>query len=90
MESLSPSTGLQPGVVLYCIPNQQATQSIREFLRKKGVHFTEHDITQSAFYAQELMQKTGQNTQPLIVSGELQWVGWNSSVQAALQSALKL
>ena len=77
-------------LVVYCIPNSQAADGLRQFLAKSGTRFVERDVTTSAAFAQEMMQLSGQNTSPVIVMGEHRWVGWDKSVQASLSSMLKL
>ncbi len=76
-------------VILYCIPNQEASARAREFLKKHHTPFEERDITTSAAYAQDMMMKSGQNTQPLIINGHHQWIGIDARVQEALVRSLK-
>ncbi len=91
MDSLySPRLSSKAQLTVYWIPNTEAAARLRQYLVGKGVSFNERDVTTSAAYAQEMMNLSGQNTSPVIVSGERKWVGWDKSVEASLQTALRL
>lgn len=79
-----------PSVTVYWIPNNEASMRLREFMVGKGIGFTSHDITTSAADAVEMMKLCGQNTAPLIIAGDRQWMGWSKEIQSSLQSALKV
>lgn len=57
----------------------------KEYLSKKGIAFTEHDVGKDQGKAREMISKSGQMGVPVIVVGEQIIIGFN---QKALDEAL--
>jgi glutaredoxin len=66
-------------VVVYLAPPDLIARMVKEFLSQKGISFTEKDVSLDRLAAQEFMDKTGQMSVPVNVSGGETIVGFNRS-----------
>ncbi|MBI1729388.1 glutaredoxin family protein [Candidatus Acetothermia bacterium] len=58
-------------VTIYTSANCPGCSSAKRFFQERGVHYTEHNISENLDKAQELIDKTGQMSVPVIeIDGE--------------------
>ena len=66
-------------VVIYSTPTWPWCHRAKEYLSQKGISYTEHDVSTDRDKAQEMIQKSGQMSVPvIIIDGEVV-VGFNQS-----------
>ena len=50
---------------------------VKEYLSKKGINYTEHDLSKDISKAREMVEKTGQMGVPVIIIDENIVIGFN-------------
>lgn len=69
-----------PRVTVYSTPTCGFCTMLKRYLRQKGVHYTEKDVSKDQVSAQEMIKKSGQRGVPVIdVNGRVV-VGFNKGV----------
>ena len=74
-------------VTIYSTPTCHFCQIAKEFLKNKGVAYTEFDVAHDLEKRQEMIQKSGQMGVPVIFVGDEMFVGFD---QERLVSTLGL
>ena len=64
-------------VVVYTTSSWPWCHRVKEYLSRKGVQFTEYDVTNDREKAKELFQKSGQLAVPVILVDDQIVVGFN-------------
>ncbi len=73
-------------VVIYTTPTCPWCHRAKEYLSRKGISYTEHDVAVDKDKAKEMIQKSGQMGVPVItIDGEVA-VGFNQSLLDSLLS----
>lgn len=72
-------------VTIYSTPTCHFCQMTKDFLKEKGIGYTEHNVAQDLEKRQEMIQKSGQMGVPVILVGDEIIVGFD---QARLVSSL--
>ncbi len=65
---------IQNKVKVYWIANNPTALELKSKLNERKIQFEEHDVSLSAADAIEMIKRTGQNSNPLIVYEDKQWV----------------
>ena len=73
-------------VVVYTTSSWPWCHRAKEYLSRKGVQFTEYDVTSDRERAKELVQKSGQFAVPVILVDDQVIVGFNQVKLDALLS----
>lgn len=64
-------------VTIYSTPTCHFCQMTKEFLKEKGVAYTEHDVASDLAMRQEMVQKSGQMGVPVIFVGDEMIIGFD-------------
>ena len=64
-------------ITIYTTPTCPWCKKAKEFLREKGIKFTEKDVTESDKFRDEAIEKSGQMGVPVIEIGDKVLVGFN-------------
>jgi glutaredoxin-like YruB-family protein len=76
---------MDKSVTIYSTPTCHFCQMTKEYLKSKGIGYTEYNVAQDLEKRQEMIQKSGQMGVPVIFVGDELIVGFD---QERLQSAL--
>ena len=66
-------------VTIYSTPTCHFCQMAKDFLKEKGVSYTEFDVAHDLDKRQEMIQKSGQMGVPVIIIGDEIIVGFNQA-----------
>lgn len=72
-------------VVIYSTPSCHFCQMTKEFLKEKGIEYTDFNVAEDADKRQEMIDKSGQMGVPVIYVGDEMMVGFD---EAKLSTAL--
>ena len=72
-------------VVIYSTPSCHFCQMTKEFLKEKGIEYTDFNVAEDADKRQEMIEKSGQMGVPVIYVGDEMMVGFD---EAKLSTAL--
>ena len=72
-------------ITIYSTPTCHFCQMTKDFLKEKGIGYTEHDVAHDLEKRQEMIQKSGQMGVPVIYVGDELIVGFD---QERLASSL--
>ena len=64
-------------VTIYSTPTCHFCQMTKDFLKEKGIAYTEHNVAQDLEKRQEMIQKSGQMGVPVIFVGDELIVGFD-------------
>ncbi|MBP9749364.1 MAG: glutathione S-transferase N-terminal domain-containing protein [Candidatus Pacebacteria bacterium] len=64
-------------VVIYSTPTCHFCHMAKDYLKEKGVLFTEHDVASDLDKRQEMMEKSGQMGVPVIMIGDQMLIGFD-------------
>ncbi len=64
-------------VVIYSTPTCPYCKRAKDYLSRKGIHYTDIDVAQDREKAKEMTQKSGQMSVPVIIIGDEIVVGFN-------------
>jgi len=64
-------------VTIYSTPTCHFCQIAKDFLKEKGINFTEFDVAHDLERRQEMIQKSGQMGVPVIFVGEEMIIGFD-------------
>ena len=64
-------------VTIYSTPTCHFCQMTKDFLKEKGIAYTEHNVAQDLERRQEMIQKSGQMGVPVIFVGEEMIIGFD-------------
>ena len=64
-------------VTIYSTPTCHFCQMTKDFLKEKGIGYTEHDVAHDLEKRQEMIQKSGQMGVPVIFVGEEMIIGFD-------------
>ena len=73
-------------VAIYTTPTWPWCHRAKEYLSKKGISYTEHDVSADRDKAREMIQKSGQMGVPVITIDNEVVVGFNQSLIDSLLS----
>ena len=76
---------MDKNVTIYSTPSCHYCQMTKEFLKEKGIEYTDFNVAEDADKRAEMIEKSGQMGVPVILVGEEMMVGFD---QAKLSSAL--
>ena len=72
-------------ITIYSTPTCHFCQMTKEFLKGKGIAYTEYDVAQDIEKRQEMIQKSGQMGVPVIFVGDELIVGFDKErLEAAI------
>lgn len=71
-------------VTIYSTPTCHFCQMTKEFLKEKGIGYTEHNVAADLEKRQEMVQKSGQMGVPVIFIGDELIVGFDKERIASL------
>lgn len=80
-------TNMDKNVTIYSTPTCHFCQMAKEFLKGKGIGYTEHDVARDLERRQEMIRRSGQMGVPVIFVGDEMIIGFD---QERLASALGL
>ncbi len=66
-------------VVIYTTPTCPWCHRTKEYLSRKGISYTEHDVAKDREKAKEMIQKSGQMGVPVIIVSDEIVVGFNQA-----------
>ncbi|MFZ3043924.1 MAG: glutaredoxin family protein [Minisyncoccia bacterium] len=72
-------------ITIYSTPTCHFCQMTKDFLKEKGIAYTEYDVAHDLEKRQEMIQKSGQMGVPVIFVGDEMIIGFD---QGRLSSAL--
>jgi glutaredoxin 3 len=81
------SEGFQMNVKIYTTPTCGYCHQAKQYLKDRGVPFTEYDISHDRQAANDMVQLTGQTGVPLIMVNDQPIVGFNRTLLDQLLSA---
>jgi glutaredoxin-like YruB-family protein len=64
-------------VTIYSTPTCHFCQMTKDFLKEKGIAYTEHDVAHDLEKRQEMIQKSGQMGVPVIFVGDVMIIGFD-------------
>ncbi|MCX6788240.1 MAG: glutaredoxin family protein [Candidatus Kaiserbacteria bacterium] len=64
-------------VTIYSTPTCHFCQMTKDFLKEKGIGYTEHDVARDLEKRQEMIQKSGQMGVPVVFVGEEMIIGFD-------------
>ncbi len=76
---------MDKNVTIYSTPTCHFCQMTKDFLKEKGIAFTDYDVAQDLEKRQEMISKSGQMGVPVIFVGDEMIIGFD---QERLVSAL--
>lgn len=68
---------MNKNVTIYSTPTCHFCQMTKDFLKEKGIGYTEHDVAHDLEKRQEMIQKSGQMGVPVIFVGEEMIIGFD-------------
>ncbi|MFA5942248.1 MAG: glutaredoxin family protein [Candidatus Paceibacterota bacterium] len=68
---------MDKNVIIYSTPTCHFCQIAKEFLKEKGVAYTEYDVAHDLEKRQEMIQKSGQMGVPVIFVGSDMIIGFD-------------
>jgi glutaredoxin 3 len=68
---------MDKNVTIYSTPTCHFCQMTKDFLKEKGIGYTEHNVAQDLAKRQEMIQKSGQMGVPVIVVGDEMIIGFD-------------
>ncbi len=72
-------------VTIYSLPTCHYCKNAKEFFKAKGIEFTDYDVAADKDKAQEMMDKSGQMSVPVIFIDDKMIIGFD---QAAIEKTL--
>ena len=78
---------MNKAVTIYSTPTCHFCQMTKNFLKEKGIGYTEYDVAHDLAKRQEMIQKSGQMGVPVIFVGDEMIIGFD---QEKLASSLSL
>lgn len=72
-------------VIIYSTPSCHFCQTTKEFLKEKGIEYTDYNVAEDADKRQEMIDKSGQMGVPVIYVDDEMMVGFD---EAKLSTAL--
>lgn len=75
---------MDKNVTIYSTPTCHFCQMTKDFLKEKGVSYTEHNVAQDLEKRQEMVQKSGQMGVPVITVGSEVVVGYDKERLSSL------
>ena len=66
-------------IIVYTSPTWPHCHTVKEFLSRKGVSFTEYDVVKNEQARDEMVKKTGRMAVPTIMAGNEVVVGFNQA-----------
>ena len=72
-------------VIIYSTPTCHYCQMTKEFLKEKGIEYTDYNVAEDAEKRTEMIEKSGQMGVPVIYVGDEMMVGFD---QGKLSAAL--
>ena len=82
--SLGKHTIMDKNVTIYSTPTCHFCNMTKEFLKEKGVGYTEFDVAHDLEKRQEMIQKSGQMGVPVIFIGNEMIIGFDKERIASL------
>ena len=64
-------------VIIYSTPTCHFCQMTKDFLKEKGINYTEFDVAHDLEKRQEMIQKSGQMCVPVIFVGDEMIIGFD-------------
>ena len=71
------SNGVDKQITIYSTPTCHFCQMTKDFLKEKGIGYTEFDVAHDLEKRQEMIQKSGQMGVPVIFVGEEMIIGFD-------------
>ncbi len=68
---------MDKGVIIYSTPTCHYCQMTKEFLKEKGIEYTEFNVAEDAEKRTEMIEKSGQMGVPVVYVGEEMMVGFD-------------
>jgi len=68
---------MDKNVTIYSTPTCHFCQMTKEFLKEKGIAYTEHNVASDLEKRQEMIQKSGQMGVPVILVGDEMIIGFD-------------
>jgi len=68
---------MEKNVTIYSTPTCHFCQMAKEFLKEKGIGYTEHNVASDLEKRQEMIQRSGQMGVPVIFVGDEMIVGFD-------------
>ncbi len=75
---------MDKNVTIYSTPTCHFCQLTKDFLKEKGISYTEHNVAQDLQKRQEMVQKSGQMGVPVITVGDELIVGYDKERLSSL------
>lgn len=68
---------MDKNITIYSTPTCHFCQMTKDFLKEKGINYTEHDVAHDLEKRQEMIQKSGQMGVPVIFVGDEMIIGFD-------------
>lgn len=68
---------MEKNVTIYSTPTCHFCQMAKEFLKEKGIGYTEHNVASDLEKRQEMIQRSGQMGVPVIFVGDEMIIGFD-------------
>ena len=78
---------MDKNVIIYSTPSCHYCQMTKEFLKEKGIEYTDFNVAEDADKRQEMIEKSGQMGVPVVYVGDEMMVGFD---EGKLKAALGL
>ena len=75
---------MDKNITLYSTPTCHFCQMTKEYLKEKGIGFTEYDVAHDLEKRQEMIQKSGQMGVPVIFVGSEMIIGFDKERLASI------
>lgn len=79
-------TNMDKNITIYSTPTCHFCQMTKDFLKEKGISYTEFNVASDLEKRQEMIQKSGQMGVPVIFVGEEMIIGFDKERLASLLS----
>ncbi|MAF59334.1 MAG: glutaredoxin family protein [Candidatus Pacebacteria bacterium] len=66
-------------VVIYSTPTCHFCQLTKDFLKEKGIEYTDYNVGEDMEKRQEMMEKSGQMSVPVIFVGDEMMIGFDKN-----------
>ena len=73
-------------IVIYSTPTCPYCKRAKDYLTQKGIKYTDFNVAQDKAKAQEMIEKSGQMSVPVIIVGDEVVVGFNQGLMDKLLS----
>ena len=71
-------------IIIYSTPTCHYCQMTKEFLKEKGIEYTEHNVAEDAEKRSEMIEKSGQMGVPVIYVGDEMMIGFDQGKLSTL------